>query len=151
MQPSRVLIVANQTSTDPALVAAVRARAAGGDARFHLVVPATPRGLHRVVDPEDAGMSEAQQRLGVAVGVLGAAAGAPVCGTIGDANPLSAVEDAVNLYGADEIIISTLPPRLSRWLRVDVVSKIRALGVPVVHVNATQSQVDELDATARVA
>jgi len=132
----RVLIVANRTSTDPALIDAVRRRAASGPARFHLVVPATPRGLHRVVDPEVAGLDDARERLAVALPVLGAAAGQPICGHIGDANPLAAIEDALHLEGIDEIIVSTLSPRLSRWLRLDLVSKVRALGLPTLHVSA---------------
>lgn len=143
MPPTRILIVANRTSTDPALIASVRRRATEDpDARFHLVVPATPRGLHRVVDPEDAGIDAARQRLDEALEVLGATAGRPICGHIGDANPLSAVTDALHLEGVDTIIISTLSPRLSRWLRLDIVSKIRALGLPVEHVTAAQDEAD---------
>jgi hypothetical protein len=130
-----VLIVANRTSAHPALVTAVRMRADAGDARFHLVVPATPRGLHRIVDPEDAGLEDARERLAAALSALGAAARHPICGHIGDANPLAAVEDVVHLEEIDEIIISTLSPRVSRWLRLDIVSKIRALGLPVTHVD----------------
>jgi hypothetical protein len=55
---------------------------------------------------------------------------------VGDANPLCAVQDALNLHGFDEIIISTLPWRASQWLRVDLPRKVRALGVPVVHVQS---------------
>jgi hypothetical protein len=47
------------------------------------------------------------------------------------------VADALNLRGFDEIVISTLPWRVSRWLRVDLLSKLRALGVPVHHVTST--------------
>ncbi len=153
MPTPRVLIVANQTSTDPALIAAVRRRAQRGAANFHLVVPATPRGLHRVVDPEDAGLDAAQERLDLALPLLGGAAGRPVCGHIGDANPLAAIEDALHLEGIDEIIVSTLSPRISRWLRVDLVSKVRALGLPVLHVNAVDGDVllDAREALAGVA
>jgi hypothetical protein len=45
-----------------------------------------------------------------------------------------AIQDAVNLGQYDEIIISTLPRRVSRWLKLDLVSKTRALGLPVTHV-----------------
>jgi hypothetical protein len=55
---------------------------------------------------------------------------------IGDAEPLSAIQDAVNLGQFDEIIISTLPRRVSKWLRLDLVSKTRGLGLPVTHVEA---------------
>jgi hypothetical protein len=133
---SRVLLVANRTATDPPLVEAVAARAARGPASFHLVVPATPQGLHRVVDPEVAGRQAAEARLQEALEVLSEAAGQPVSGHVGDANPLAAVQDALNLLGFDEIILSTLPWRVSRWLRIDLPSKVRALGLPVLHVGA---------------
>ena len=45
-----------------------------------------------------------------------------------------AVQDALHLHGFEEIILSTLPWRVSQWLRVDLPRKIRALGVPVLHV-----------------
>lgn len=141
MSTPRILILANRTAMDSALVDAVRQRAQRGPANFHLVVPATPRGLHRVVDPEVAGVQDARSRLDAALLVLGAAAGRPICGHVGDANPLSAVEDALNLEGIDEIIVSTLSPRLSRWLRLDIVSKVRALGLPTVHVSAVDTEV----------
>jgi hypothetical protein len=95
MPPSRVLLVANRTATDEPRIAAVRDRARRGAATFHLVVPATPQGLHRVVDPEDTGIEEARRRLEAA-----------------------------------------LPWRLSRWMRIDLPSKVRALGLPVLHVSA---------------
>lgn len=76
----------------------------------------------------------ARESLRLALPRLTRAAGAPVTGAMGDANPLSAIEDEMNLAGYDEIIISTLGRRFSRWLRLDVVSKARALGVPVTHV-----------------
>lgn len=133
-EAARVLIVANRTAATPALVEAVRARARAGAPSFHLIVPATPHGLHRVVDPEVAGLEEARENMERALPWLSQAAGAPVTGAIGDANPLAAIADALNLEGYDEIIISTLGQRFSKWLRLDVVSKTRALGVPVTHV-----------------
>jgi hypothetical protein len=92
--------------------------------------------MHRLVDPQDASDEEAQGVLGEALPKLGDAADAPVTGSLGDSEPLSAIQDAVNLGDYDEIIISTLPRRLSRWLRLDLVSKTRALGLPVTHVEA---------------
>ena len=130
----RILICANRTATTPALLDAIRERAAAGPAEFHLVVPATPHGLHRVVDPEVAGLDEARANLRAALPRLSQAAGREVTGSVGDANPVCAVEDAMNLQGFDEIIISTLSGRFSRWLRLDLVSKVSTLGVPVTHV-----------------
>jgi hypothetical protein len=133
---ARVLVVANRTAATPALLDAVRARAARGPATFHLVVPASAHGLHRVVDPEDANRDEAEQSLRDALPRLTEAAGSAVTGDIGDPEPLSAIEDACNTVGFDEIIISTLPGRVSRWLHLDLVSKARGLGLPVTHVEA---------------
>ena len=67
---------------------------------------------------------------------LSAAAGHEVTGSIGDAEPLMAIEDAIHLGNYDEIIISTLPLGISRWLKLDLISKARALGLPVTHVEA---------------
>lgn len=143
MSTARVLLVANRTATDRPLVEAVRARSQRGPVTFHLVVPATPQGLHRLVDPEVAGLAAAHKRLAAALVVLSDAAGGEVTGNVGDANPLAAVADALNLHGFDEIILSTLPKRVSRWLRVDLPSKIRGLGVPVLHVTDTEAQISE--------
>ncbi|MDQ6731204.1 MAG: hypothetical protein M3022_13130 [Actinomycetota bacterium] len=121
----------------------MRTRTRRDPAVFHLVVPATPQGLHRLVDPEVAGRQAAHERLARALPLLSEAAGQDVTGHVGDANPLSAVADALNLRGFDEIIVSTLPWRLSCWLRVDLPSKLRGLGVPVRHV--TGSETERLD------
>jgi hypothetical protein len=129
--PVRVLVVANRTAATPALVDAVRERASRGPARFTLLVPHTAHGLHRLVDPEDQGMSEAEQTLDMAIPLLEEAAGGQVEGIVGDAEPLAAIQDAVNLHGFDEIIISTLSQRFSRWLKLDLPSKAAGLGLPV--------------------
>ena len=139
MSKARVLLVANRTASDRPLLDAVRRRASHPPVSFHLVVPATPLGLHRVVDPEDSGSEPARERLRVALPVLSEAAGQQVTGSVGDPNPLSAIQDALNLSGFDEIILSTLPWRVSRWLRIDLPSKVRALGKPVVHVTGTDA------------
>ncbi len=138
-QLARVLIVANRTATSPALLDAVRRRAGAGPATFHLLVPAEPRGLHRVVDPEVSGRDEARARLRTALPLLTEATGAPVAATVGDADPVSAISDALQLLGFDEIVISTLPRRLSRWLRLDLPSKARGFGLPVVHVELEEA------------
>jgi len=130
----RVLIVAHQTADSPQLVAAVRRRASEGRCTFTLLVPTRPPGLHRIVDPEDHGGAEARARLDDAIPVLSEAAGGPIAGAIGSHEPLAAVQDALNLLGFDEVIISMLPARVSRWLHLDLPRKVRALGVPVTEV-----------------
>jgi hypothetical protein len=134
---SRVLVVANRTAATPALIAAVRERAAQGPASFTLLVPNTAHGLHRLVDPEDHEQTEAEETLELAVPLLEAAVGGPVEGMVGDPEPLAAIHDAINIHGFDEIIISTLPKRVSRWLRLDLPSKVAGLGLPVTTVTAS--------------
>jgi hypothetical protein len=129
--PTRVLVVAHKTAATPALIAAVRERAGRGPCKFTLLVPNPAHGLHRVVDPEDQDHDEGEQVLALAVPLLEGAAGSPVEGKIGDAEPLNAIQDAVNLDGYDEIIISTLPAKVSRWLHLDLPSKVAGLGLPV--------------------
>jgi hypothetical protein len=134
--PARVLVVANRTAATPALIDAVRERAARGPAAFTLLVPHTSSGLHRLVDPEDQGTDEAQQTLELALPLLERAAGSPVEGIVGDPEPLAAIQDALNVHGYDELIISTLPQRFSRWLKLDLPSKAAGLGLPVTTVTA---------------
>jgi hypothetical protein len=128
---ARVLVVAHRTAATHGLAGAVRRRAAAGPARFTLVVPRTAHGLHRLMDPEDTDDAEAREILDRALPILSAAAGSPVDGMIGDPVPLTAIEDAINSAHFDEIIISTLPRRVSRWLRLDLPSKAGGLGLPL--------------------
>jgi hypothetical protein len=134
---ARVLVVANKTAATPALIEAVRERAARGPARFTLLVPNAAHGLHRLVDPEDQADTEAQTTIELAVPLLEKAAGGPVDSMVGDPEPLAAIQDALNLHGFDELIISTLPQRVSKWLKLDLPSKAAGLGVPVTTVVAS--------------
>ena len=133
---ARVLVVANKTAATPALLEAVRQRAAAGPCEFTLLVPNATHGLHTLVDPEDQSQSEAETTIGLALPLLEEAAGKPVDAMVGVPEPLAAIQDAINLHGFDEIIISTLPTRLSRWLKLDLPSKAAGLGLPVTTVTA---------------
>ena len=135
-EPARVLVVAHQTAATAPLLDAVRARAGQGPATFHLVVPRQPHGLNKVLDPDDYGREEAERVLTDALPKLSEAAGQEVSGSVGSYEPLSAIQDAVNLGDYDEIIVSTLPLGISRWLKLDLISKTRALGLPVTHILA---------------
>ena len=134
--PANVLVVAHQTAATDPLLNAIRERAQRSAARFHLVVPRQPHGMHKVVDPIEAGEEEARRVVADALPKLSEAAGHEVTGDVGDPEPLMAIQDAINLGNYDEIIISTLPLGISRWLKLDLVSKARALGLPVTHVLA---------------
>ena len=132
----RVLLVANRTAMTSVLRNEVLKRAAEGSTSFHLLVPASPSGLHRVVDPEVAGREQARLRMEEALEALAEASGAEVTGEVGDADPIAAMHDALRAGDFDEIVISTLPKRFSRWLKVDLPSKARGFGLPVTHVEA---------------
>ena len=147
MESTRVLIVAHRTAATPALIEEVRDRASRGDCVFTLLVPNPAHGLHRLVDPEDIGEGEARDTLELALPLLSEAAGGEVQGLVGCAEPLAAIQDAVNLRGFDEIIISTLPKRISRWARRDLPHKAAGLGLPVTTVTA--KGVERLGAQAR--
>lgn len=135
-KPAQVLVVAARTAAAPSLARAVRERAAKGACRFTLLVPAVASGLHRATDPEEAGGDEAESVLELAIPVLEDAAGSRIEGRIGDPEPLAAVEDALNAGEFDEVIVSTLPTHVSRWLHVDLPRKVAALGLPVTTVTA---------------
>jgi hypothetical protein len=143
---TRILLVANRTAAGEPLLEITEERARRATARFqapahfHLVVPATPTGLHRVVDPEVAGREAAAEQLERALGMLKRRVDARVTGEVGDADPLAAIQDAIGTTVFDEIVISTLPRRISRWLRLDLVSKARGLGLPVTHVETGEAR-----------
>jgi hypothetical protein len=129
---ARVLVVAYRTAATQPLLDAVRERAQRGKATFTLLVPNPAPGLHKVVDPEDQGAGEATAVVERAVPALSdAAGGAPVEGIVGSSDPIAAIEDAINLRGFDEVIISTLPSKISHWLKLDLPSKITGMGLPV--------------------
>jgi hypothetical protein len=129
--PAKVLVVAHKTAATKPLLDAVRQRAQRRNCVFTLLVPNTTHGLHKVVDPEDQGAGEAQTVLERAVPALSEAAGSRVEGIVGDPDPVAAVHDAINLHNFDEVIVSTLSARMSRWLKLDLPSKISGMGLPV--------------------
>jgi hypothetical protein len=127
--PKRVLVVANRTAATPTLLEEVRARARRSPCTFTLLVP------RPYWDPET---EEAAATLELAIPLLDEAAGGHVDGILGDSDPFAAVLQAVVRGSFDEIIISTLPARVSRWLRRDLPHRVEALGLPVTVVTAKQ-------------
>jgi hypothetical protein len=139
-EPTSVLVVAHQTAATPALLEAVRDRARSGPSRFHLLVPRRRRSGEKVANPQEIGVEEAREVLRDALPRLREAAGTEVTGDIGDLEPLTAIQDALNRGHYDEIIVSTLPLGVSRWLKHDLVSKAQAFGLPVHHVLGKDSR-----------
>jgi hypothetical protein len=130
---SRILVVANHTLGGRELANLLRERSQAGGCHIHVVVPAgpDPRGWSHNDTEDRAG---AQRRLAAALDAF-ATLGCPVTGEVGDARPVDAVLDALRREPADEVVLSTLPPGVSRWLRTDLVRRVeRAVDVPVTHV-----------------
>ena len=124
------LIVANQTLTSRSLTDAITARLADGPIRTLVVVPLSPVG-GRLTWDEQASREVAQARLDEVLKRL-REMGADAAGEVGDRDPVMAVRDALRGREVDEVIVSTLPKGLSRWLGEDVPSRLRdAVRVPV--------------------
>ena len=120
-----VLVVANVTATSDELLAVLKARAETGLVSFVLVVPATPFG---------GGRAAATQTLGAALEQL-RSVGLEADGQIGNADPVVAVTEAWDPKRFDEIVVSTLPMRFSKWLHAGLPERIEKLtGAPVTHV-----------------
>jgi hypothetical protein len=128
---TRVLVVAHRTAATPLLLNAVRARARRSSCWFALLVP------RPYWDPDT---DEASMTLELAIPLLEEAVGGHVEAVIGDSDPFVAVRDTVTELAIEEIIISTLPERVSQWLRRDLPSRVERLGLPVTVVTARQSE-----------
>lgn len=121
----QVLVLANVTAASDELLAALGARGARDPSVFTLVVPATPL---------DGGRTAAQAKLSDALALL-REAGLEVDGEIGDGDPIVAVTEAWDPRRYDEIVISTLPSGVSRWLQADLPHRVEKMtGAPVQHV-----------------
>jgi hypothetical protein len=136
-----VLVVANRTAGSPELLEALKERASRGEVKFHLLIPATPHGVAWATDMHS-GASEAEGDVRSLVERLREAGLEVDDGKVGDPDPVAAVEDAVNFKEFDEIIVSTLPKHLSKWLRVDLPHRVEhATGKPVTHVTASAAKI----------
>jgi hypothetical protein len=124
----RILVVANRTASTPVLLDAVRQRAQQGPCTFALLIPNEPR------------KGGADWTLETAKPLLERAARGPVEGMVGEADPFEAVKAALQDLGFDEVIVSTLPKRVSEWLRRDLPHRIEKLGVPVTTISPAEEQ-----------
>ncbi len=130
-----VLVVTNKTEATPALVDAVRERAAAGPARFFMLVPNPD---HLPFDRNSTDIAVGKAVLARALPLLQEPAGAEVGGRV--ATSPNAYDDIVEeLQRGDyrEIILETLPSHVSHWLHVDLPERVAGLGYPVKTVTAT--------------
>ena len=143
----RILVIANETVGGERLREEIRSRSEGFDEQVFVVCPALNSPLRHWASDEDGARVQAQQRLNTSLSRL-RQAGVDAKGEIGDAEPLQAMEDALRLFGADEIIISTHPEGRSHWLEKGIVDAARErFAVPITHVvvdlEAEQDEVRE--------
>ena len=152
----RVLVVANRTVGGAELAAAIGERIAAGPCEFHLARagPADAADRHRRRVLGDGGRASCRRcraptsarspSNGCASGWSGCAASAPtVDGEVGDTDAVRAVKTAIEAAPVDEIIISTLPTTISRWLRQDLPHRVeRKFTLPVTVVTAATAPAD---------
>jgi GABA permease len=132
----RILVVANETVGGRALLAELRARSEGRRGEIFVVVPAiTSSRLQHLAHDVDSALEEAGRRLKDSLAAM-SAAGLSARGEVGDHHdPNTAIEDALQGFPADELVISTHPPERSRWLEAGVVERARnEIPLPVTHV-----------------
>lgn len=140
----RVLLLANRTAGGAELMTEVRRRTAGGPCEFHVLVPvlvpvvgtAAAWGEPGAGDETDAmfAWAAAEERLALQLALL-REAGVPATGELRPSDPLKATLEVLGRASFDEIIVSTLPAALSRWLRLDLPSRLaRQIDLPIVHI-----------------
>lgn len=131
--PRHVLVLANRTCPCPELHEFVHAQLTERPAQVTVVAPALndSRLAHWVSDTAEAG-ADAAARLAQAIEGL-RADGLTVSGHVGDAKPITALEDAVARYPADLLILSTFPSGESHWLESGLLDATAQLAIPVLH------------------
>ena len=125
-----IVVVAHRTAATPLLLEQVRRRARAGPCTVTLLVP------RPYWDPDT---EEAEMVVELAIPLIEEAAGRRVDPVIGDSDPVEAVRQLLTATHVDEVIVSTLPQRVSHWLRRDVPSRLEALGLPVTVITAVRS------------
>jgi hypothetical protein len=136
MTKQKILVVANRTADSPDLIEALCRRAAERPTSLTLLVPAVPHGLSWAADMK-AGWTEAAlraERAGQRIRQSGLELEEVI---VGDPDPFAAVGDVLHVREVDEIVVSTLPRMISRWLAIGLPARLRrTVELPVSQVNA---------------
>jgi hypothetical protein len=132
----RILAIANETVESDALHQLILDRAGDMATDVLIVAPALNSRLRHWFSDEDGAREAAEERLARSIERLGLD-GMPAYGWVGDADPLEAIADALAVFEADQLIISTHPEARSNWLARDVVRRAQQrFGIPTAHVVA---------------
>jgi hypothetical protein len=127
----RVLVVAKETLCGDELREELAGRE---DPVLRVVAPVLPSRAHYVASDIDRELGEARGRLDDTL-AWAADRGLAATGRVSDMTPLTAIEDELRSFPADELLISTHPPQRSRWLESGLVERAREeLEIPVTHV-----------------
>jgi hypothetical protein len=130
----RILVIANETVGGRALTDLIHERSEGVREEVLVVTPALNSPLRHWTSDEDDARAAAQDRLDASLDRL-QTLGVQARGSVGDSDPLQAIEDALRTFGPDEIILSTHPEGRSHWLERGVVDKARErFAVPITHI-----------------
>ena len=136
---ARVLVVANRTAESPELLEALRTRTMQGPCVFTLLVPSTPHGLGWAADMHGGGDEAERHRAGFLQELRDEGVNVAEA-KVGDPDPLAAIQDECNFSEYDEVIVSTLPLHISKWLHLDLPSKAKAAtGLPVTHIVGSEA------------
>jgi hypothetical protein len=130
----RILVVANETAVSHALIELIEEKAKTGPIQVTVVSPVTqPRQGYVVY--YDTRRASARRRLDRTLDTL-RAAGVPATGVVVEADPVSALRDAIHQLEPDEVLVSTHPQKQSGWLRRNLVDQMRRVAgsVPFEHV-----------------
>jgi uncharacterized membrane-anchored protein len=144
-----VLVVAHKTAATPALLEAIRARAARGSTSFHLLVPNPAE--HAELTEEERQMKhlEGEHVLALALPLIDEAAGSHTSGSVSlRHDPMDAIEETLKNGDFHEIILSTLPRSVSRWLHVDLPHRVGHLGLQLTTVTARERSLPQPDEAA---
>jgi hypothetical protein len=126
----RTLVVANETVSSPDLLDALKRKAEEEPRRFIVIAPQSG-------DNGESG--DAHERLAHTLKEL-EEAGLPAVGQVEHHDPFTAIQNALQFYAPDDIVISTFPETRSGWLRADLVGRVQAsTGKPVEHVVSEES------------
>jgi hypothetical protein len=126
----RTLVVANETVDSRPLLDALKRKASEEPRRFIVIAPDSS---------ENGEGDEAHQRLARTLREL-SDAGLPAVGQVEHHDPYTAIQNALQFYAPDDIVISTFPETRSGWLRADLIGRVQAsTGKPVEHVVSEES------------
>jgi len=132
----KYLVVAHQTLGGEQLMDEVRRRVVSGPSSFFVLVPTIPNPVGSTEEAERRATLTAQSRLHQALDQFRAEK-TDARGDIGDPDPLTAIDVVLAEEAFDEIIISTLPSGLSRWLGMDLPHRVeRKFKLPVTTITA---------------